>query len=206
MKVNISSDVQLIAWCCQHRAVTQANVVPDLCCLMGSLGHNELVQWSIMSHGVGNSHRSVSPKPTTLEEDWKLFVDFSSILCLWFEVQGMRTYNFFDWVSNTDESANWVSIRSVMVCHLLGAKPLSESVLTTLLIEPMINPFHGSHSPWKVLEFECCLEKCLIFQSALKMGNFPWKVLENDFMVLKNIGTRKSYLLVCYLAHLNWEK
>ena len=49
---------------------------------------------------------------------------------------------------------------------------------------------HGSHRPWKVLEFECCLEKCLIFQSALKIGNFPWKVLENDFMVLKNIGTR----------------
>ena len=55
---------------------------------------------------------------------------------------------------------------------------------------------HGSHRPWKVLEFECCLEKCLIFQSALKMGNFPWKVLENDFMILKNIGTRKSNLLV----------
>ena len=28
------------------------------------------------------------------------FVDFSLILCLWFEIQGMRTYNFFDWVSN----------------------------------------------------------------------------------------------------------
>ena len=65
---------------------------------------------------------------------------------------------------------------------------------------------HGSHRPWKVLEFECCLEKCLIFQCALKMGNFPWKVLENDFMVLKNIGTRKSNLLVCYFAHVNWEK
>ena len=51
---------------------------------------------------------------------------------------------------------------------------------------------HGSHRPWKVLEFECCLEKCLIFQSALKMWNFPWKVLENDYMVLKNISTRKS--------------
>ena len=65
---------------------------------------------------------------------------------------------------------------------------------------------HGSHRPWKVLEFECCLEKCLIFQSSLKMGNFPWKVLENDFMVLKNISTRKSNLLVSYFARLNWEK
>ena len=43
---------------------------------------------------VGNSHRSASPRPTTLEEDRKIFVDFSSILCLWFEIQGMRTYNF----------------------------------------------------------------------------------------------------------------
>ena len=50
---------------------------------------------------VGNSHRSASPRPTTLEEDRELFVDFSSISCLWFEIQGMRTYNFFDWVSNT---------------------------------------------------------------------------------------------------------
>ena len=38
---------------------------------------------------------------------------------------------------------------------------------------------HGSHRPWKVLEIEWCVEKCLIFQSALKMGNFPWKVLQN---------------------------
>ena len=57
---------------------------------------------------------------------------------------------------------------------------------------------HGSHRPWKVLEFESCLEQCLIFQSALNMGNFPWKVLENEFMVLKNIGTRKSNLLVLF--------
>ena len=27
-------------------------------------------------------------------------VDFSSILCLWFAIQGIRTYNFFYWVSN----------------------------------------------------------------------------------------------------------
>ena len=48
-------------------------------------------------------HRSVSPRPTNLEEDRKLFVDFSSILCLRFEIQAMRTYryNFHDWVSNT---------------------------------------------------------------------------------------------------------
>ena len=33
---------------------------------------------------IGNSHTSASPRPTTLEEDWELFVDFPSI-----------------WVSNT---------------------------------------------------------------------------------------------------------
>ena len=50
---------------------------------------------------VGNSHRSASPRPTTLEADRELFVNFSLILCLWFEIQGLRTYNFFDWISNT---------------------------------------------------------------------------------------------------------
>ena len=43
---------------------------------------------------VGNSHRSAGPRPTTLEEDRGLFVDFSLILCLWFEIQSVRTYNF----------------------------------------------------------------------------------------------------------------
>ena len=50
---------------------------------------------------VGNSHRSASPRPTTLEEDRELFVNFSLILCLWFEIQDLRAYNFFDWISNT---------------------------------------------------------------------------------------------------------
>ena len=50
---------------------------------------------------VGNSHRSVSPRPTTLEEDRELFVNF-----LWFYVYDLRfktwgAYNFFDWISNT---------------------------------------------------------------------------------------------------------
>ena len=39
---------------------------------------------------------------------------------------------------------------------------------------------HGPRRPWKMFEFECCLEKCLIFQSALKIVNFPGKVLEYD--------------------------
>ena len=49
---------------------------------------------NILSDSVGNSHRSASPRSTTLEEDWELFVDFPSIKCLWFEIQAMRTYNF----------------------------------------------------------------------------------------------------------------
>ena len=79
----------------------------------------EIWPWNIQGQGhewgpcfplvlisVGNSHRSASPRPTTLEQDRELFVDFSSILCLLFEFQGMRTYNFFDWVSNTGSDAS----------------------------------------------------------------------------------------------------
>ena len=87
--------------------------------------------------------------------------------------------------------------------HSWNGPLIKEWLSTSYLLAKL---YHGSHRPWKVLEFECCLEKCLIFQSALKMGNFPWKVLENDFMVLKNIGTRKSTPLVCWFAPLNWEK
>ena len=36
---------------------------------------------------------------------WRIKNDFSSILCLWFEIRGMRTYNFFDWISNTGEQS-----------------------------------------------------------------------------------------------------
>ena len=34
-------------------------------------------------------------------EDRELFLKFSSILCLWFEIQGRRTDNFSGWVLNT---------------------------------------------------------------------------------------------------------
>ena len=55
-----------------------------------------VIQWnSSMTLRVGNLHGSISPRPTTLEEDRELFVNFfASILCLWFESQTMRTYNF----------------------------------------------------------------------------------------------------------------
>ena len=61
------------------------------------------IRLDLTSGSVGNSHRSASPRPTTLEEDRELFVNFSLILCLWFEIQDLRAYNFFDWISNTDE-------------------------------------------------------------------------------------------------------
>ena len=51
------------------------------------------------------------PKQATLEEDRELFLKFSSILCLWFEIQGRRTDNFFDWVLNTGKFVfRWVPL------------------------------------------------------------------------------------------------
>ena len=54
-----------------------------------------------VSYSVGNSHRSAGLRPTTLGEDRKHFIDFSSVLCLWLQIKGMRTYNFFGLLSNT---------------------------------------------------------------------------------------------------------
>ena len=61
----------------------------------------DLVRLNMSYTSVPNYCQSVSPKQTTLEEDWELFLNFSSILCLWFKIQGSRTDNFFDWVLNT---------------------------------------------------------------------------------------------------------
>ena len=64
--------------------------------------HNEtIIVECCVDFSVGNSHRSTGPRPTTLEEDREHFVNFSFFLCLRFEIQGMRTYNVFDWVLNT---------------------------------------------------------------------------------------------------------
>ena len=65
---------------------------------------------------------------------------------------------------------------------------------------------HGSHRPWKVLEFECCLEKCLIFQSALKMGNFPWKVLENDFYSFEKLKAPETQSLSVFFCTFDLKK
>ena len=82
------------------RSITCKSLLMLIPWLLGSPGACVTIA-KILFTSVGNSHRPASPRPTTLEEDRELFVDFPSISCLWFEIQGMRTYNFFDWVSNT---------------------------------------------------------------------------------------------------------
>ena len=74
--------------------------------LQSKFGDPSLNEWtsSGFTHtSVPNYCQSVSPKQTTLEEDPELFKKFSSILCLWFEIQGSRTDNFFDefWTLHT---------------------------------------------------------------------------------------------------------
>ena len=55
--------------------------------------------------------------------------------------------------------------------------------------------------PWKVLEFDFCLEKCLIFQSALKIGNFPWKVLENYYLWAWKIMAPENWSVFVFFMH-----
>ena len=94
---------------CNHlnRASTGISMmlISKLCKIIFCICTNAVEQptpkYQMVPVSVGNSHRSASPRPRTLEKDRELFVDFSSILCVWFEIQGLRTYNFFDWVSNT---------------------------------------------------------------------------------------------------------
>ena len=61
----------------------------------------------VTKSSVGNSHRSAGPRPTTLEEDQELFIEFSSISCLWFEIKGMRTYNFLTEFQTLTKSAGY---------------------------------------------------------------------------------------------------
>ena len=50
---------------------------------------------------------------------WRLWT--LSILCLWFEIQSMRTYNFFDWVSNT--AYQWFSLTITCITNTLVLNP-----------------------------------------------------------------------------------
>ena len=93
-----------------------------------------------------------------------------------------------------DPINNIPALVQIMAWRHSGDKPLSEPMMASL-------PTHKCVTrPQWVNMVPTDLEKCLIFQSALKMGNFPWRMLENDFMALKNMGTGKSNLLVCYFA------
>ena len=84
-----------------------------VCCVV--LLHFGLTHCGLVTpySSVPNYCQSVSPKQTTLEEDWELFKKFSSILCLWFEIQGSRTDNFFDefWTLHIVTEI-WVNIAS----------------------------------------------------------------------------------------------
>ena len=82
-------------------------------------------RWSLQWNGIsiGNCHRSASPRPTTLEKDRELFVNFSLILCLWFEIQDLRAYNFFDWISNTEWDA-FCQFKDTI--HVYGAQALEK--------------------------------------------------------------------------------
>ena len=99
----------------------------------------------------GNLCQSTSPRLTTLEEDWELLVDFSSILYLWFQIQGMRTYNSFNWVSNTAYSP-FPSLKIILSAHfwrlyifqwLLGTTPYFIAVGHTRVYEWVIQSNHG---------------------------------------------------------------
>ena len=89
---------------------------------------------------VPNYCQSICPKQTTLEEDRELFWKFSSILCLWFEIQGRRTDNFFDWVLNTDTfSFNKMHLKIFVKWRQFF---LSLNVLITLKDMGRVHPHH----------------------------------------------------------------
>ena len=96
---------------------------------------------------VGNLCQSACLRSITLEEDRKLFVDFSSILCFWFEIQGMRTYNVFEWVSNTEYHAHWCpgDFRSQCISRH-DTDPQSQNILSPAMVMKIIG--HVGHFRW----------------------------------------------------------
>ena len=102
---------------CQYQLITRQPYLHDPTHILIS---SEWVCGNIPG-SVENSYRSASPRPPTYEEDREHFVDYSSILCLRFEIQAMKTYNFFDWVSNTDSrnSQSFYLIWSKMLLQIV---------------------------------------------------------------------------------------
>ena len=54
----------------------------------------------------------------------------------------------------------------------------------------------------KCLSLNYCFEKYLNFQSALKISNFPGKVLENDFLKTRSA---RNLIFLC-ISHIWFEK
>ena len=65
-----------------------------------------IFNWTLRN-SVGNSHRSTSPRPTTLEEGQELYVDLFSILCLWFWDSRYEDLQLF-----------WLSLKHCLGTHL----------------------------------------------------------------------------------------
>ena len=69
---------QAMAWC--HQATSH---------YLSQCWSRSMLPYGITS-SVGNSHGSASPRPTTLQKDRELLVNFSLILCLWFMIWNSR--------------------------------------------------------------------------------------------------------------------
>ena len=129
------------------------------------------------SHGsVPNYCQSACPKQATLEEDQELFLRFSSILCLWFEIQGRRTDNFFDWVLNTGHGYN----------HKAG--------LLWLYREWVTLDWH-KHK-WPAITWNAwCKGEIIEFPKHVSHQNFKHLQLETD---IHEKGSRKNSLCSAY--------
>ena len=108
----------------------------------------------------------------------ELFVDFSSILCLWLEIQGMRTYNFFDWISNT--GAHVLDLYLVFVDY----------ILTHLLLVPHICIRElGQHwlSQWLVAYSapSHCLNQCWPIVNWTPGNKFQWNLNRNSVIFIQ---------------------
>ena len=107
-----------------------------------------------MACSVGNSHRSACPRPTTLEEDREILVDFTLILCLWFEIHGMRTYNFL------------TEFQTLMAWRLDGAKPLAEPMLTYCQLDPKEHISMKLYLKFEYFHLRKCIWACCLWNGS----------------------------------------
>ena len=122
---------------------------------------------------VPNYCQSVSPMQTTLEEDRELFKNFSSILCLWFEIQGSRTDNCFGWVLNSVYI--YIYISNGLCLSTLPQRVLSHFVITKWL------------PPWRKGRISClwiksvfdCLTIGIIHETMVVHMTWVWTFFNN---------------------------